>query len=241
MLDLSSLCLLRVCLRLGQRRLSQVIALFPLAWRSLADSAPPVFGSFSFDKEGRLCSKSERRRSETWPRPSAVTHQTASRRRATCRTSGVCAMKKLFLILIAGFALVMALDFNGAYAGDHDGDHGHDRDGGIPLSKLAGKYAAIFLQRDSSRNASSPASPPPSLVPRPVLYLYRMISRQWAKKRRTRRETLVKVLRALSRFLDNTTSLQPSLCSSLLKKSPTMILRPGPAIQAPPTTWEASV
>src|ERR1700746_2609453 len=49
-----------------------------------------------------------------------------------------CAMKKLFLILIAVFALVMTYDFNGAYAGDHGGD-----DGGIPLSKLAGKYAAI--------------------------------------------------------------------------------------------------
>jgi hypothetical protein len=53
-------------------------------------------------------------------------------------------MKKLFLILIACFALVLALDFNGAYAGDRDGDHGHDRDGGIPLSKLAGKYSVTF-------------------------------------------------------------------------------------------------
>jgi hypothetical protein len=48
-------------------------------------------------------------------------------------------MKKLFLILMAGFALVMTHDFNGAYAGDHGGD-----DGGIPLSKLAGKYSVTF-------------------------------------------------------------------------------------------------
>jgi hypothetical protein len=45
-------------------------------------------------------------------------------------------MKKLFLILIASFALVMAHDFNRVYAGDN-GDGG----GGIPLSQLAGKYA----------------------------------------------------------------------------------------------------
>ncbi|HKD67967.1 MAG TPA: hypothetical protein VKB84_14065 [Candidatus Binataceae bacterium] len=49
-------------------------------------------------------------------------------------------MKKLFLILIAAFAVVMAHDFNGAYAGAHHGDD----DGGIPLSKLAGKYSVIF-------------------------------------------------------------------------------------------------
>jgi hypothetical protein len=49
-------------------------------------------------------------------------------------------MKKLFLISIAGFALVMAHDFNGAYAGDH---HGGDT-GGIPLSKLAGKYSVTY-------------------------------------------------------------------------------------------------
>ena len=46
-------------------------------------------------------------------------------------------MKKLFLILIAGFALFMAHDFNRVYAGDDGG-------GGIPLSKLAGKYAETF-------------------------------------------------------------------------------------------------
>lgn len=45
-------------------------------------------------------------------------------------------MKKLFLILIVGFALVMAHDLNGVYAGD-DGDGGR----GIPQSKLAGKVA----------------------------------------------------------------------------------------------------
>lgn len=39
-----------------------------------------------------------------------------------------------------GFALVMAYDFNGAYAGDHNGGG----DGGIPLSKLAGKYSVTF-------------------------------------------------------------------------------------------------
>ena len=44
-------------------------------------------------------------------------------------------MKKFFLILIASLALVMTHDFNRAYAGDHDGDDG------IPLSKLAGRYA----------------------------------------------------------------------------------------------------
>jgi hypothetical protein len=49
-------------------------------------------------------------------------------------------MKKLFFILIAGFVLLMAHNFNGAYAGDHDGDGGH----GIPLSKLAGKYSVTF-------------------------------------------------------------------------------------------------
>jgi hypothetical protein len=48
-------------------------------------------------------------------------------------------MKKLFLILIAGFALVMAHDFKGTYAGDDSGG-----DGGIPLSKLAGKYAIVY-------------------------------------------------------------------------------------------------
>ena len=48
-------------------------------------------------------------------------------------------MKKLFLILIAGLTLVMAQDFKRAYAGDDGGD-----DGGIPLSKLAGKYSETF-------------------------------------------------------------------------------------------------
>ena len=48
-------------------------------------------------------------------------------------------MKKLFLILIAAFAVVMAHDFSGAFAGDHDGDGGE-----IPLSKLAGKYSVTF-------------------------------------------------------------------------------------------------
>jgi hypothetical protein len=43
-------------------------------------------------------------------------------------------MKKLFLILIASFALLMAHDSNRIYAGDDD-------NGGIPLSNLAGKYA----------------------------------------------------------------------------------------------------
>jgi hypothetical protein len=46
-------------------------------------------------------------------------------------------MKKLFLVLIAGFALVTAHDFNRVYAGDDGG-------GGIPLSKLAGKYAETY-------------------------------------------------------------------------------------------------
>jgi hypothetical protein len=50
-----------------------------------------------------------------------------------------CLMKKLFLILMAGFALVIAHDLNGVYASDHDSDGGR-----IPLSKLAGKYAAIY-------------------------------------------------------------------------------------------------
>jgi hypothetical protein len=45
-------------------------------------------------------------------------------------------MKRLFIILMAGLALVMAHDFNGAYVGAQDGEVG-----GIPLSKLAGKYA----------------------------------------------------------------------------------------------------
>jgi hypothetical protein len=49
-------------------------------------------------------------------------------------------MKKLFLILIASVALVMAHDFNSVYAGEHDGDG----DGGIPLSKLAGKYSVTY-------------------------------------------------------------------------------------------------
>jgi hypothetical protein len=48
-------------------------------------------------------------------------------------------MKKLFLILIAAVAVIMALDFNGAYAGDHEGEGG-----GIPLSRLAGKYSLTF-------------------------------------------------------------------------------------------------
>jgi hypothetical protein len=43
-------------------------------------------------------------------------------------------MRKLFLVLIAGFALVVAHDFNA------DGGDG----GGIPLSKLAGKYSVTF-------------------------------------------------------------------------------------------------
>ena len=43
-------------------------------------------------------------------------------------------MKKLFLIVIAGFALVLAHDFNA------DGGDG----GRIPLSKLAGKYSVTF-------------------------------------------------------------------------------------------------
>jgi hypothetical protein len=51
-----------------------------------------------------------------------------------------CAMKRFFLILIAGFALVMAHDFNGVHAGDDSGGEG----GGIPLSKLASKYAETF-------------------------------------------------------------------------------------------------
>ena len=41
-------------------------------------------------------------------------------------------MKKLFLIVVASFALVMAHDFNTTYADDGDG---------IPASKLTGKYA----------------------------------------------------------------------------------------------------
>lgn len=45
------------------------------------------------------------------------------------------AMKKLFLILVASFALATARDLDRAYAGDGDGG------GGIPLSKLAGKWA----------------------------------------------------------------------------------------------------
>src|SRR5215469_12654728 len=53
---------------------------------------------------------------------------------------GMDAMKKLFPTLIAGFALVMANGFKGAYAGDHGGDGGR----GIPLSKLAGKYSLTF-------------------------------------------------------------------------------------------------
>jgi hypothetical protein len=53
-------------------------------------------------------------------------------------------MKKLFLILIASFALVMAHYLTRVFAWDHDGDHGHDSDGGIALSKLAGKYAVTF-------------------------------------------------------------------------------------------------
>jgi hypothetical protein len=48
-------------------------------------------------------------------------------------------MKRLFMILMAGLALVMAHDFNGAYVGAQDGEGGE-----IPLSKLAGKYAAIY-------------------------------------------------------------------------------------------------
>jgi hypothetical protein len=46
-------------------------------------------------------------------------------------------MKKLFLILIASFALLVAHDSNRIHAGE-DG-------GGIPLSNLTGKYAEIFV------------------------------------------------------------------------------------------------
>jgi hypothetical protein len=74
-------------------------------------------------------------------------------------------MKKLSLILIASLALVMAGDFNAAYAGDHDGDGG----GGIPLSKLAGKWASasqgsitICFKRDfsASENCSTVGAVP---------------------------------------------------------------------------------
>ena len=83
-----------------------------------------------------------------------------------------CAMKKLVLILIAVFALVIAHDFNGAYAGDH---HGGDT-GGIPLSKLAGKYAAIlssagFLTQCFKPGFSAPEScSTPGAVGAPVSF-----------------------------------------------------------------------
>lgn len=87
-----------------------------------------------------MCTKSERHRSEgaltrvLWlTKPQVAVVRPAER-------LGDDAMKKFFLILIASLALVMAHDFNGVYAGDHDSDGGH----GIPLSKLAGKYATAY-------------------------------------------------------------------------------------------------
>jgi len=43
-------------------------------------------------------------------------------------------MKKILVLLITGFVLIMAHDLNGVYAADGGG-------GGIPLSKLAGGYS----------------------------------------------------------------------------------------------------
>lgn len=62
--------------------------------------------------------------------------QLATARPAEPMRGGRLAMKKLFLILIAVFALVLAQDLKAAYADDSGG--------GTPLSKLAGKYAAIY-------------------------------------------------------------------------------------------------
>jgi hypothetical protein len=72
-------------------------------------------------------------------------------------------MKKLFLMLIAGIALVMAHDFHGVLAGDHDGDGGN----GIPLSKLAGKFsttsqgsATVCFGLSGTESCSTPGAAP---------------------------------------------------------------------------------
>ena len=110
--------------------------------RSQADLVPPCFGTFSDKKEETLCYKAEPRHTELAPSPDSYDSpncRSLSSHLPDC-PDGDAAMKKLFLILIAGFALVMAHDFKRAYAGDHNsGD-----DGGIPLSKLAGKYSVTF-------------------------------------------------------------------------------------------------
>ena len=64
-------------------------------------------------------------------------------------------MKKLSLILIASFALVTIQGFSGVFADDG---------GGIPLSKLAGRYADT--PRALSRFVSSPTFPTLRIVPR---------------------------------------------------------------------------
>ena len=43
-------------------------------------------------------------------------------------------MKKIFLLLVVGFALLVANDSSRSHAGD---------EGGIPLSELAGNYSAV--------------------------------------------------------------------------------------------------
>jgi hypothetical protein len=125
-----------------------------------------------------------------------------------------CAMKRFFLILIAGFALVMAHDFNGVHAGDDSGGEG----GGIPLSKLASKYAETFPGLFFTF-VSSPTFPLPRIVSRRVPYLSRTLARRSRKKPRTRTETLVQTIRSLLRFLGlRRRSLQPCLYSTLLAK-----------------------
>ena len=80
-----------------------------------------------------MCYKADPRRTETRTSPDSYDLP-------NCRSlsshlpdvrDGDDGMKKLFLILIASVALVMA---HGVYASESDGG------GGIPLSKLAGRY-----------------------------------------------------------------------------------------------------
>jgi len=115
-------------------------------------------------------------------------------------------MKKLFLILIAGLTLVMAQDFKRAYAGDDGGD-----DGGIPLSKLAGKYSETFRGGTITTCFKPDFSATENCFTKGAVPLSSSFGASTGKKPRIRTETLVQRLRAVLGFLRRS---QCSLMSS---------------------------